>query len=98
MIDMKPGSAGAASWFIAVRYHGRARAADIGARAAEIGGKAQEYAREAGRQASAAAQTAYTTGNDMLGVVEGVARENIWPALLIAGAIGYGLACIVKQR
>jgi ElaB/YqjD/DUF883 family membrane-anchored ribosome-binding protein len=73
--------------------------------AANITGKAQEYAAEAGRQATAAAQTAYgaaqtaySTGNEMLDAVEGMARENIWPALLIAGAVGYGLACLVKQR
>ena len=72
--------------------------------AATIGGKAQEVAAEAGRQAGAAAQTAYgaaqsaySTSNDLLGVVEGMARENVWPALLVAGAIGYGLACLVKN-
>ncbi|HVH81430.1 MAG TPA: hypothetical protein VM782_18665, partial [Stellaceae bacterium] len=58
----------------------------------------------AGRQAGAAAQTAYgaaqsayNTGNDMLGVVEGFARENVWGSLLIAAAVGYGLACLVKS-
>jgi ElaB/YqjD/DUF883 family membrane-anchored ribosome-binding protein len=64
--------------------------------AANIGGKAQQYASEAGRQATAAAQTAYNTGNDVLGRVESLTRENVWPALLIAGALGYGLACLVK--
>jgi ElaB/YqjD/DUF883 family membrane-anchored ribosome-binding protein len=69
--------------------------------AADIGGKAQQYAAEAGRQATAAAQTAYntaySTGNDMLTRVEGLTRDNVWPALLIAGALGYGLACLVKN-
>ena len=65
--------------------------------ATTVGGKAQEYATEAGRQATAAAQTAYSTGNDALAVVEDLARENIWPALLIAGAVGYGLACLFKS-
>jgi ElaB/YqjD/DUF883 family membrane-anchored ribosome-binding protein len=65
--------------------------------AADLGSKAQQYAAEAGRQASAAVQTAYGTGNDALGVVEGFARENVWSSLLIAGAIGYGLACLVKN-
>jgi len=73
-------------------------AADIGARAADMGTKATEYAREAGRQATAAAQTVYGTSNDVLEVVEGFARENVWGSLLIAGAIGYGLACLIKQR
>jgi hypothetical protein len=72
--------------------------------AVEAGGKAQEIAAEAGRQASAAAQTAYGvaqsaygTGNDMLDIVEDAARKNIWPALLVAGLLGYGLACVVKN-
>lgn len=65
--------------------------------AANIGGKAQEYATEAGRQATAAAQTAYNTGNDMLARVESMTRDNVWPALLIAGALGYGLACLIKN-
>jgi ElaB/YqjD/DUF883 family membrane-anchored ribosome-binding protein len=73
--------------------------------AADTGGKAQELAMEAGRQASAvaqtaygAAQTAYSSGNDALGLVEDIARQNIWASLLVAGAVGYGLACLVKNR
>ena len=69
--------------------------------AASLGGKAQEYATEAGRQATAAAQSAYDTaynaGNDMLTRVENMTRENVWPALLIAGALGYGLACLLRN-
>jgi ElaB/YqjD/DUF883 family membrane-anchored ribosome-binding protein len=65
--------------------------------AVDIGGKAQQYAAEAGRQATAAAQTAYNGGSDVLTRVESLTRENVWPALLIAGAIGYGLACVVKN-
>jgi ElaB/YqjD/DUF883 family membrane-anchored ribosome-binding protein len=72
-------------------------AADLGARAADMGAKATEYAREAGRQASTAAQTAYSTGNDVLDVVESFTRENVWGSLLIAGAVGYGLACLIKN-
>ena len=69
--------------------------------AVDLGGKAQQYAAEASRQATAAAQTAYdtayNTGNDMLVRVENLTRENVWPALLIAGALGYGLACLIKN-
>jgi len=69
--------------------------------AANIGGKAQEYATEAGRQATAVAQsaynTAYSTGNNMLTRVESMTRDNVWPALLIAGALGYGLACLIRN-
>jgi ElaB/YqjD/DUF883 family membrane-anchored ribosome-binding protein len=74
----------------------RETASDVVGKASDVAGKAQGYAREAGRQAGAAAQTAYSTGNEMLDMVEGVARQNIWPALLIAAAAGYGLACLVK--
>jgi ElaB/YqjD/DUF883 family membrane-anchored ribosome-binding protein len=73
--------------------------------AADLGTKAQHYASEAGKQATAAAQTAYgaaqsaySTGNDMLDVVESFTRENVWGSLLIAGAVGYGLACLIKHR
>jgi hypothetical protein len=65
--------------------------------AVDAGAKAQELATATGRQASAAAQTAYNTGNDMLGQIESAARENIGLALLIAGFVGYGLACLVKS-
>ena len=72
-------------------------AADLGAKAADMGARAGEYASAAGRQASAAAQTAYSTGNDMLGVVESFTRENVWGSLLLAAAVGYGVACLVKN-
>jgi ElaB/YqjD/DUF883 family membrane-anchored ribosome-binding protein len=65
--------------------------------AADVSAKAGEYAREAGSQASAAAQSAYTTGNDMMGVVESFTRENVWGSLLLAAAVGYGLACLIKN-
>ena len=72
--------------------------------ATDLGNRAQEVAREAGRQAGAAAQTAYgaaqsayNTGNDMVDVVENFARENVWGSLLIAAAVGYGLAYLMKS-
>jgi ElaB/YqjD/DUF883 family membrane-anchored ribosome-binding protein len=65
--------------------------------ASDVAGRAQEVAGEVGRQASAAAQSAYSTGNEALDVVEGLVRENVWAGLLIAGAVGYGLACLVKS-
>jgi ElaB/YqjD/DUF883 family membrane-anchored ribosome-binding protein len=73
-------------------------AVEAGNTAQEYANTAQEYAREAGRQAGAMAQTAYSTGNEALDAVEGVIRQNPWAALLIAGAAGYGLACLVKSR
>ena len=66
--------------------------------AAEAGEKAQGVAREAGRQAAAAAQTLYGQGDAVRDVVERAVVGNPWSAILIAGALGYGLACLVKQR
>jgi ElaB/YqjD/DUF883 family membrane-anchored ribosome-binding protein len=71
-------------------------AADLGAKAADMGVRAGEYATAAGRQASAAAQTAYSTGGDVLDVVESFTRENVWGSLLLAAAVGYGVACLIK--
>ncbi|HTW52293.1 MAG TPA: hypothetical protein VME45_10400 [Stellaceae bacterium] len=65
--------------------------------AADITSRASEYSREAGRQASAAAQTAYNASGDVLNIVEGFTRENVWGSLLLAAAVGYGLACLVKN-
>ncbi|HXC27784.1 MAG TPA: hypothetical protein VNV38_07495 [Stellaceae bacterium] len=65
--------------------------------AADVTTRAGEYSREAGRQASAAAQTAYEVGGNVLGTVEGFTRENVWGSLLLAAAVGYGLACLVKN-
>ena len=72
-------------------------AADMGTRAADLGAQAGEFARAAGRQASTAAQNAYGASGDMIDAVEGFARENVWGSLLIAAAVGYGLACLVKS-
>jgi ElaB/YqjD/DUF883 family membrane-anchored ribosome-binding protein len=66
--------------------------------ALDAGDRAQTFAREAGRQATAAAETLYGQGNEMRDVIERAVVENPWPALLIAGAIGYGMACLVKRR
>jgi hypothetical protein len=71
---------------------------DLGARAGEAGTVAGEYAWDAGRQVTAAAQSAYCTGGDILDVVEDFARENVWSSLLIAGAIGFGLATLTKGK
>jgi ElaB/YqjD/DUF883 family membrane-anchored ribosome-binding protein len=62
--------------------------------AMEAGGKAQEFARQAG----AAAQGLYGQGNVALDIVERAVVENPWGAILVAGALGYGLACLVKRR
>jgi ElaB/YqjD/DUF883 family membrane-anchored ribosome-binding protein len=66
--------------------------------AADLGVKAQQYATEAGKQVGAAAQKVYGNGNEALNLVEGAIRENVWASVLIAGAVGYGLACLIKNR
>jgi ElaB/YqjD/DUF883 family membrane-anchored ribosome-binding protein len=65
--------------------------------AANVSAKAGEYAREAGRHAGSAAQTAYGAGGDVLDIVESFTRENVWGSLLLAAAVGYGLACLIKN-
>jgi ElaB/YqjD/DUF883 family membrane-anchored ribosome-binding protein len=65
--------------------------------AADLGAKAQQYAAEAGRQVGAAAQTVYGSGNEVADLVEGLMRKNVWASVLIAGAVGYGVACLVKS-
>jgi ElaB/YqjD/DUF883 family membrane-anchored ribosome-binding protein len=65
--------------------------------ATEVGNTAQEYVREAGRQAGAVAQTAYSQGSDLIDTVDGFVRDNAWGSVLIAAAVGYGLACLVKN-
>lgn len=65
--------------------------------AADMAARASEYSREAGRQASAAAQSAYGAGGDALDMIENFTRGNVWGSLLIAAAVGYGIACLVKN-
>jgi ElaB/YqjD/DUF883 family membrane-anchored ribosome-binding protein len=71
-------------------------------KASEVAGEAidnaQEMARETGRQARAVAGTVYGQGTDVINVIEGAIRENPMGAILIAGAIGYGLAHFVHRR
>lgn len=75
----------------------RDTATDLGAKAVDMGARAGEYARGAGRQVSASAQNAYSTGGDARDMVETFTRENVWGSLLLAVALGYGVACLVKM-
>jgi len=70
----------------------------------EAGSTAQDYVRAAGRQAGVtaqtaygAAQTAYSQGSELLDAVGGFVRGNVWSSVLIAAAVGYGLASLVKS-
>ncbi len=58
---------------------------------------AQEMARQTGRQARAVAETAYRQGTDVIDVIEDAIREYPFGAVLIAGAIGYGMARLVHR-
>ena len=71
------------------------RAQAIKDTAADLGTKATQYAAEASRQA---ARAAYGTGNEMRDRVERFSRENTWASLLIASAVGFSVAYLVKSR
>ena len=55
-------------------------------------------AKQAAQQAGAAAQTAYNRTLDARQTVEQAVVENPLLSLLVAGAVGYGLACLVKMN
>jgi ElaB/YqjD/DUF883 family membrane-anchored ribosome-binding protein len=66
--------------------------------ATEASDRAQDFARQSGRQATAAAESLYGQGNEVRDVIERTVVEHPWPALLIAAAIGYGMACVIHNR
>jgi ElaB/YqjD/DUF883 family membrane-anchored ribosome-binding protein len=70
--------------------------ADTAETAKELATQAEEgavkLARSARQQASVVTDVAYTQGNVLIGVVEDAVRQNPWGALLVAGAVGYGIA------
>jgi ElaB/YqjD/DUF883 family membrane-anchored ribosome-binding protein len=55
-------------------------------------------ASEAGNQASAAAEAVYAQGNEVADVIEEAIRRNPWSAVLLAGAIGYGIGRFSNWR
>lgn len=63
--------------------------------ATDLGAKAVNWAR-APASTPAAPQSAYSTGGDARDTVDTFTRENVWGSLLLAVALGYGVACLVK--
>ncbi|HVC52177.1 MAG TPA: hypothetical protein VND87_09160 [Stellaceae bacterium] len=66
--------------------------------AADAGAKTQALARQAGHQAGAAAQNLYGQGSGLVAGLDRTVAENPLAALLIAGAIGYGVAWMTTRR
>jgi ElaB/YqjD/DUF883 family membrane-anchored ribosome-binding protein len=77
------------------------KAADLARKASTAGSQAvdavQGAARDVGNQASQAAATVYEQGARAGGAVTKYAKEQPLMALLIAGAIGYGIAYLIHR-
>jgi len=65
--------------------------------AAQAGETIQGVARQVGNQASQAATTLYEQGTSAGGYVSRYTAEQPWTALLVAAAIGYGLAYLIHR-
>jgi hypothetical protein len=59
---------------------------------------AQDVAREARRQANAVVESAYGQGGDLVEVIEGAIRGNPISSVLVAAALGYGIARLSHRR
>jgi ElaB/YqjD/DUF883 family membrane-anchored ribosome-binding protein len=62
------------------------------------GERVQSVAGELATQAGVAAETLYGRSTEARDYVERAVAANPFPALLIAGAIGYGIACLAHRR
>jgi ElaB/YqjD/DUF883 family membrane-anchored ribosome-binding protein len=65
--------------------------------AAQAGEVIQGVARQVSNQASQAANTLYEQGTSAGGYVSRYTAEQPWTALLVAAAIGYGLAYLIHR-
>jgi ElaB/YqjD/DUF883 family membrane-anchored ribosome-binding protein len=65
--------------------------------AAQTGEVIQGVARQVSNQASQAANTLYEQGTSAGGYVSRYTAEQPWTALLVAAAIGYGLAYLIHR-
>jgi ElaB/YqjD/DUF883 family membrane-anchored ribosome-binding protein len=74
-----------------------AAARDVSAAGAQAGETLQGVARQVGTQASQAATTLYEQGTNAGGYVSRYAAEQPWTALLLAAAVGYGLAYLIHR-
>jgi ElaB/YqjD/DUF883 family membrane-anchored ribosome-binding protein len=66
--------------------------------AEDLGGQAQDIARRARDQAGVAAQNVYQQGSRAGAYLSQNAQANPVSAVLIAGAIGFGLAYLIHRR
>jgi ElaB/YqjD/DUF883 family membrane-anchored ribosome-binding protein len=71
------------------------KVSDVASHAAET---AQGVAREAGRQARAVSQSTYGQSGDLIDVIEDTIRGNPISTVLVAAAIGYGIARLSHHR
>lgn len=60
--------------------------------------QAKSLVTDAANQVSAAAGAVYNEGNEVADVIEEAIRRNPWSAVLLAGAIGYGIARLSNWR
>ena len=72
-------------------------ARDVSSAGAQAGEAIQGVARQVGNQASQAATTLYEQGTNAGGYVSRYAAEQPWTALLVAAAVGYGLAYLIHR-
>jgi len=72
-------------------------ARDMSAAGTQAGEVIQGVARQVGNQASQAATTLYEQGTSAGSYVSRYTAEQPWTALLIAAAVGYGLAYLIHR-
>jgi ElaB/YqjD/DUF883 family membrane-anchored ribosome-binding protein len=77
---------------------GGAVARDLSAAGTRVAGQASEIIKSAANQAGDAASSLYRQGADAGGQVRRYAAEQPITALLIAAALGYGLAYLIHRR
>lgn len=72
-------------------------ARDMSAAGAQAGEAIQGMARQVGDQAGQYATTLYEQGTNAGGYVSRYTAEQPWTALLVAAAVGYGLAYLIHR-
>jgi|ERR1700729_3893437 ElaB/YqjD/DUF883 family membrane-anchored ribosome-binding protein len=70
----------------------------VTAAAAATADAAAGIARETGRRVGAATESALGSGNAILNAMDAPIRANPWAALLVAGAVGYGISLLIHRR
>jgi ElaB/YqjD/DUF883 family membrane-anchored ribosome-binding protein len=77
---------------------GSAVARDLSTAGSRMAGQASEVIKSAANQAGDAASTLYRQGADAGGEVSRYVAEQPMTALLVAAALGYGLAYLIHRR